>query len=97
MTGHGASALRRAVVLGAALAGCGAPPEPGGEIVAVDSALGDLLADLALAAARVEAGAPRSEADSLRAVALTAHGVSSSEARRRQDDLAADPVVARAT
>ena len=94
-----------ALVLGAlaaGLAGCGAPAETGTgpEPVAVDSALVDLLADLALADARAATVAPArrsAAAESLRAVALAGHGVSDADARDQQARLARDPTVARAT
>ena len=95
----------RTLVLGAlvlGLAGCGAPAETGTgpEPVAVDSALVDLLADLALADARAATVAParqRAAAESLRVVALAGHGVSDADARDQQARLARDPTVARAT
>ena len=88
--------------LAVGLAGCGAPAETGTgpEPIPVDSALVDLLADLALADARAATAAParqRAAAESLRVVALAGHGVSDADARDQQARLARDPAVARAT
>lgn len=100
--------MRRAAALALiAVAGCSETPADavtgaaaGPELVPVDSSLVDLLADLALADARAEtAPAPRRAAvqDSLRAAVLALHDVTPDDARDRQDRLARDPVVARAT
>ena len=93
-------ALAAALAALAALPGCG--PEPGAEAepVPVDSALVRVLTDVALADARASIAAPARRAalaDSLRAVALDAHGLSAGDLRGRQDALARDPDAARAT
>ncbi|HEX9952572.1 MAG TPA: hypothetical protein VGB53_12445 [Rubricoccaceae bacterium] len=88
--------------LAAGLVGCGAPAETGSgsEPIPVDSALVDLLADLALADARAATAAPARQsatAESLRAVALAAHDISDAEASDQQERLVRDPTIARAT
>ena len=90
---------RAALAAVLAVAGCGAPPDPADpEPVPVDSALVGVLTDVALAEARASIGAPgRRAADSLRAVALSVHGLTEADLRDRHADLARDPLVARAT
>lgn len=84
------------------LAGCGGDEAGEGptDAVPVDSALVDALADLHLADARASlADSARQPvlAESLRAVALGAHGLTEADFRARQADLARDPATARAT
>jgi hypothetical protein len=83
------------------LAGCGGADEAEPpEAVPVDSALVDVLADVHLADARASlADSARQPilAESLRAVALGAHGLSEAGLRARQDGLLRDPETARAT
>ncbi|MDT0631912.1 hypothetical protein RQM47_15065 [Rubrivirga sp. S365] len=88
-----------------ALAGCGGAA--GGVAPAVDSTLVDALADVALADARAaladttggagRAPSPGGAADSLRAVALAAHGLDDAALDRALDRLARDPALAEAT
>ena len=85
------------------LAGCGGADEAADGLpltVPVDSALVDVLADVHLADARASlADSARQDAlaESLRAVALGAHGLSEADLRARQDGLLRDPETARAT
>ncbi len=94
---------RAAALLALLLAGCSEPPVTGTgapDAVPVDSSLVDVLADVQIAAARAALAAPaRRDAalDSLRAVALAAHGLSADDLRDRQARLASDPAEARAT
>jgi hypothetical protein len=86
-----------------ALAGCGGPDgeadETGGA-VPVDSALVRVLVDVHLADARAalaDSARRPALAESLRAVALGAHGLGDADLRDRHADLARDPEAARAT
>ena len=100
--GRGGAAL----ALAAALAACGGEDgartgDPVGAGPAVDSALVDVLAEVALAEARGDLSADSSgrggAADSLRAVALGAHGLDAGALDRALDGLARDPDLAEAT
>jgi len=87
--------------LAGTLAACGAPPDAPEADVPVDSAFVGVLADVHLADARA-ALAPDSSrraalADSLRAVALDAHGLDDEAFDARLRALAEDPAVAVAT
>ena len=93
-------------LLAAALAACGAGGGPDGEPAGaegppVDSVLVDVLAEVALAEARAALSADSSgrggATDSLRAVALGAHGLDPDGLDRRLDALARDPELAEAT
>lgn len=83
------------------LAGCGAPDAASGDGPPVDSTLVAALADLHLADARAalapDSAQAESGSDSLRALALAAHGLDAGGLRARLDALAADPALARAT
>lgn len=83
------------------LAACGSPPDADAPAVPVDSAFAAVLADVHLADARA-ALAPDSTrraapADSLRGVALAAHGLDGPAFDARLRELAQDPGVAVAT
>lgn len=102
MSGAG-RALAAAALLAASgpAAGCGAEPGGADTDAAPDSVLVEALAEVQLADARA-ALAPdsvRSPAfgDSLRRVALRAHGLDSAALAARLDALADDPALARAT
>lgn len=88
-----------AVALALATAGCGAEG-PATADVPVDSAFVDVLAELQLADARAalvpDSLRPPGLADSLRRVALDAHGLDSAAAAARLDALAESPDRARA-
>ena len=80
------------------LAACGSAPADQPAAVAVDSAFVEVLVDLHLADARASLAAdPRREAalaESLRAVALAAHGLRPRDVDARLNRWAADPAVA---
>lgn len=92
------TARRLAALAAGALVGCGAP---GGDAPAVDSTLVDVLAELHLADARAALDTTAADraglADSLRQVAVEAHGVDPAAFDDRLDALAADPGLAQAT
>lgn len=89
---------RLALLVAGALAGCGGP---GGDAPDVDSTLVDALAELHLADARAAIDTTAADraglADSLRQVALDAHGLDSASVAARLDALAADPDLTQAT
>lgn len=93
---------RAAIALSALLSlGACADPSPAdlGQ-VPVDSALVLVLADVHLADARASLGDPpdrEARAESLRAVALAAHGMPPAELERVRDRLASDPALGVAT
>lgn len=91
----------RAVPLLLLLAGCGGADAASGNEVPVDSSLVDALVDLHLADARTTLTPDSLQspawADSLRTVALSAHGLDEAHLRDHLDALADDPARARAT
>lgn len=103
MTGGGAfHALPLVLALAAAASGCGSGAEDSDAgAVAVDSAFVDVLTELQLADARAalvpDSLRPPGLADSLRRLALDAHGLDSAAVAAHLDALADSPDHARAT